>query len=228
MNKKPPSFTQGSSHGHLLGRKALLGWIREFLQKSNLDGSFWEFGVFQGESIKEAYYILRDQLHYYIGFDSFKGLPSLTGVDQLAQKYMPNFTPGNFKSTSLRFVRENILSTGLSEDQLFLFPGLFSKSLKQEKFKGFLADMKKHPVVVHLDSDLYTSTKQALEFVYPLLRTGCWILCDDYWCFGGASSYGTQLALKEFLMDHPDIRLQEYGNYNGWSKAFIVERLNGE
>ncbi len=228
INKRPPSFMQGTPFGSLLGRKALLAWIREFLDKSHLEGSFWEFGVFQGESIKEAYYLLRDQVYCYVGFDSFKGLPALSAVDQEAQKYMPGFTPGNFHSAGINFVKANILSAGLPKDRLHLFPGLFNRSFKRPDVKKFRDDPKNSPVIIHLDADLYESTKQALEFVYPVLKTGCWVLCDDFWCFSGALSYGAQRAIKEFLNEHRDIRFQEYGNYNGWSKAFVVEKLTDE
>jgi hypothetical protein len=82
--------------------------------------------------------------------------------------------------------------------------------------------------VVHLDVDLHSSTTAALEFIYPFLQTGTWLLCDDYWTYRGASACGTQKALREFLAKHPDILIQEYSSYRGWSKAFIMERITNE
>ena len=224
--KKPPSFYNGVDYSNLLSRKALFGWIREFIEKSGIVGSYWEFGVFQGESMKEAQYILRDVVAHYIGFDSFKGLPVLKHhLDKRGSKYSPEFVQGNYKSISEKFVRENIISAGMPADKLFLFPGFFDKTLNFKNFKSFLKDKKKIPSVIYIDVDLYESTKQVLDFIYPLLQTGCWILFDDYWCYRGASQFGTQKAIKEFLGEHKDILFQEYSSYRGWSKAFIVEVL---
>lgn len=227
MYKKPPSFTNGPFFSGLLARTALLQWIREFIDKSNIQGSYWEFGVFNGESMKEAYYILRDQPNSYIGFDSFEGLPSLRKIDEEGLEYMPHFVLGNFPSLGFEFVKKNILSTGLPEEKLFLYKGFFEDTLNIDNYKHLFSD-ETFPAVVHIDVDLYESTKLVLEFIHPFLRTGCWILFDDYWCYAGASSFGTQRAIHEYLNTHEDIILQEYCSYRGWSKAFIVERITNE
>lgn len=226
MSKQQPSFYNGQDFSGLLSRKALFRWIAEFLEKCDISGSYWEFGVFQGESIKEAFYTLRDTVHAYVGFDSFQGLPPLKGIDREALKYTPVLAEGNYKSISQEFVEANIASTGLPNSRLILFPGFFDKTLVFEKYKDFLSDKRMLPSVVYVDVDLYESTKQVLDFIQPVLRTGCWILFDDYWCYRGASRYGTQKAIQEFLSENKNILLQEYTSFRGWSKAFIVERVD--
>jgi O-methyltransferase len=221
-----PSYLNGTDFSGLLSRKALLRFIVEFMDQCEITGSYWEFGVFQGESMKEAYYVMREKAQAYVGFDSFEGLPKLAETDQDIHKFAPHFVPGNFKAISQEFVRDNILSTGMPADKLHLVPGFFQESLVLDKHKKLLADKKNHPVVVYVDVDLYSSVKQVLDFILPVLQTGCWLLFDDYWCYRGASRYGTQKAIREFLSENKNILLQDHSSFRGWSKAFVVERLD--
>lgn len=207
----------------LVGRPGLLQWIREHLNKCNITGSYFEFGVFNGSSMMEAYFLLKDQVDSYIGFDSFKGLPRLSDIDQKDISKQPQFVEGNLCSNEYSVVKEMILSTCLAEETLCLVEGYFKESLTKELQEELLSKTKAS--VVHLDVDLYSSTREALDFIYPFLQTGTWLLCDDYWTYAGSSSCGTQKALNEFLKDHSDIKIQEYCSYKGWAKSFIVEKL---
>lgn len=226
MTNKPPSFTNAMPFSPLLGRQGLLLWIKEFLDKTNIDGFYIEYGVFNGESLKEAFYALRNQVNKYIGLDSFVGLPALSHeIDQTSLELHPHFTQGQYQSKGYDFVKTNILSTGIEEDKLDLYKGFFDVLLTADLSSCLKSTANGKAAVIHLDVDLYESTIQALEFSYPFMQTGCWLLCDDYWCYGGASSFGTQKALKDFLNTHPDILFQEYCSYRGWSKAFLIEKL---
>lgn len=222
---KAPSFTNSTPFAHLPSRRALLLWIREFLEKNAVSGCYYEFGVFQGESLKEAYYCLRNQVDSFVGLDSFKGLPKPQGIDAEGIESIPHFVEGNYKSFGLDFVQSNILSSGLDANSLLLIEGFYEFSLTPE-LKSFLYDKGYGKAsVIHLDVDLHSSTLQALEFSYDFMQTGSWLLCDDYWCYRGSSRLGTQKAITDFLQAHPDIRFQEYCSYQGWSKSFIIERI---
>jgi hypothetical protein len=197
------------------------------LEKCNVNGAYYEFGVLNGESIEESYFILRDIVNKYVGFDSFKGLSTLTQEDQKALSFQPSFYEGNYSSVGYGIVFNRIISSGLPSDKLMLVEGFFEDTLTPE-LQSTLLQEPGSASVVHLDVDLFSSTIAALEFIYPLLQTGTWLLCDDYWTYRGASGCGTQKALREFLAKHPDILIQEYSSYRGWSKAFIVERIANE
>lgn len=199
-------------------------WIREFLDKCGISGSYYEFGVFNGESMCDAYYLLRDQVEKYVGFDSFEGLPEPSDIDKKSILLQPEFCKGNFKSAGFETVQAVILASGLPRDKLVLVKGFLEHTLTKDLQRQLLSSAGKASVV-HLDVDFLSSTQQALDFILPFLQTGTWILCDDYWTYRGASSFGTQKALANFLSQHKDIRLQEYCSYRGWSKAFIVEKL---
>lgn len=221
---KPPSFTH-LPFSSLTGRDGLLLWVREHLEKCEIKGSYFEFGVLNGESIKESYFILRDIVDKYIGFDSFEGLSTLSADDQKALIFQPGFYEGNFKSIGYEIVFNHIISAGITVEKLMLVKGFFEETLTVSMQKSLL-ETAGLASVVHLDVDLYSSTGAALEFIYPFLQTGTWLLCDDYWTYRGSSACGTQKALREFTAKHPDILFQEYCSYRGWSKAFIVERVS--
>lgn len=226
MLNKMPSFTNSTIFSHMIGRQGLILWIREFLDKSNINGFYIEYGVFNGESLKDAFYALRKQVTKYIGLDSFVGLPELgCDIDKLGANIQPQFVKGNYQSKGYDFVKTNILSTGLDTDDLILIKGFFDESLTPQLSSDLSTIENGKAAIIHLDVDLYSSTRQALEFSYPFMQTGCWLLCDDYWCYGGGSSFGTQRALKDFLKAHHDILFQEYCSYSGWSKAFLIEKL---
>lgn len=124
-------------------------------------GLFLEFGVATGNTIREiATHAPRDITVY--GFDSFSGLPGdWTGHVETAgafrQKGMPK-VPGNVK-----------LVRGLFEDSLGDF-------------------MQQHPEpvsFVHIDCDLYSSTKTILDHIGPRLQTGTHVLFDEYFNYPG-------------------------------------------
>lgn len=102
--------------------------------------------------------------------DSFAGLPApdqrypadagshLHEVAQLA--------------VSLEEVRRNFERYGLLDDRVEFVPGWFADTLPA------LRD--RHWAVVRLDGDLYESTIQALESLYPGLSPGGFLIVDDY------------------------------------------------
>lgn len=222
MYKKPPNYTK-NDFGDLVSRRALLHWIREFIERCDLQGEYWEFGVYHGESMKETYFILRDVVDKYVGFDSFSGLPAPSSdPDKNGAVLQPQLKESEFCTPGLDFVRTNILSTGLRPQMLELVGGFFSETLTPDLQRKYLANCSK-PIVIHMDVDYYESTLEALEFCYPFLQKGCWILFDDYWLYAGSTTHGTQLAIRHFLERHKDVVLQEYTCYRGWSKSFVVD-----
>lgn len=226
MTIKSPSFTNAMPFSPLTGRQGLLLWIREYLEKTNIEGFYIEFGVFNGESMKEVFYALRNQFTKYIGLDSFCGLPRMSNeIDKRAAKFMPAFVKGNFSSKGYDFVKTNVLSAGLNKKDILLIKGFFKDSLTPKLSSRISSIGNGKAAVIHLDVDLYSSTIQALEFSYRFMQNGCWLLCDDYWCYAGKSSSGTRKALNDFLKTHTDIYFHEYCSYSGWSKAFIIEKL---
>ena len=106
------------------------------VRKAKLKGLFLEFGVMNGESINHLAKIKRNQKFY--GFDCFTGLP---------EDWSEYYPKGHMKVDNIPFVRRNVE----------LVVGLFQNTLKP-----FLEIHKENVAYLHLDADLYSSTKYVL------------------------------------------------------------------
>lgn len=97
-------------------------------------------------------------------FDSFEGLPAITAEDEKCP-----LRPENFK-TSPEHTIQRFADLGLREP--VIVPGWFADTLPDR--------LPEQVCFVHLDGDLYHSTKQGLEACYPRLPTGAVVVIDDY------------------------------------------------
>jgi len=208
--------------GDILSRANLYRWMREFFRASSIKpGYYLEFGVLNGEAMLDAYRMLRGHITHFYGFDSFSGLPNLTSADDSALGLMPNFKAGNFQSMSRDDVYRAILSQGgIKPEQLTLTEGYFSDSLKTFDTSRF-ADQG-DCMLCYVDCDLYSSSMDVFQFIDPLIKTGTWIVLDDYWCYRGHPKQGQRRAFDEWIADSKRVGATEYGNFKGWGKAFIA------
>lgn len=125
------------------------------------DGLFLEFGVATGNTIREIASAAPPDITVY-GFDSFSGLPEnwhghVESAGAFNQKGLPK-VPGN----------------------VTLLEGLFEESLPR-----FMAAHDAPVSFVHIDCDLYSSTKTVLDHIGARLRVGTLILFDEYFNYPG-------------------------------------------
>lgn len=122
-----------------------------------IDGDILEFGVFDGKSINRMADLWPDRALY--GFDSFEGLPEDW---DLGSKIYRKQTKWAMKT--LPPVRENVS----------LIKGFFDQTLPQwwEQNRCDIA-------LLHVDCDLYSSTKTVLDTVNDGIRPGTIIRLDD-------------------------------------------------
>src|SRR5262249_51232035 len=129
--------------------------VRAALQTRNLEGDMAEVGVYQGGSARALSLALPGKrLHL---FDTFTGLPSgeIGGHQQ-----------GEF-ACSLAEVLEQV-----NYPNVTIHAGVFPASavgLEEVRFS-----------FVHLDGDLYTTTRDALAWFWPRLVPGGAIVLDDW------------------------------------------------
>lgn len=148
--------------------EALLRWAVS-LVGANPDGIALEFGVASGRTVNQIAEGFNGPVY---GFDSFEGLP---------ETWRTGFEQGAFAG-KLPEVRENVeLVVGLFDDTL---PGF---QPMREKRVNFL----------HVDCDLYSSTKTVFEQVGPYLDDELIVLFDEYWNYPGWRQHEHQ-ALQEF------------------------------
>lgn len=220
----PPAFAQ-TLQGNILSRANLLLFVREFLRECQVEpGAYVEFGVLNGESIRQSYAILRGSIARFIGYDTFDGIPELSLLDQHCKALHPRFTEENFRSAGIDVVRRYLESSGIPAGQLKLVPGDI-RAIGQCDFEQHLGGSGPRATVVHIDVDLHSSTLAALELVVPHAIDGSWFLFDDYWCYRGSPACGVQRALSEFTVTHPTASFTPYANYNGWGRVFIFHNL---
>lgn len=203
-----------------------------------IEGDYLEFGVFRGDSFISAYRAIElaflnastpgawnldhdckernelwNQMRFF-AFDSFEGLPSLTGVDQQTR----DFAPGKFRC-SLEEFTENVRNSGLPRERVEIVPGWFDEVLNDDTIERF--GLKK-AAIVHIDCDLYESAIAVLNFLTPLLSDGAVIIFDDWYCFKADPCRGEQRACREWREANPNLRLIEYHKEGPWKNSFIV------
>jgi len=209
--------------GNLTSRVNLLLFIREFARIHGIQDAYaLEFGVLNGESLIECLRILRGPVTRVYGFDSFEGLPDFDTHDSASAPLFDAFTPGLFGGQSRPDeVRRRVSeATGSDLSAITLYQGYYDQILvgfDWSQLTGF-------PLLVHLDCDLYSSTKVVLDALINIVLDGTWLLFDDFWAYRGSPLHGQQKALADWLTKNPQLGVNEYCNYGGTGKAFITYR----
>jgi O-methyltransferase len=208
----------------------LRGRLREALfylsgTAKELVGDYLEFGVFQGTSMICMWGLLKElELEHVrlFGFDSFEGMPDLARTDDGG-----HWKPGEF-AAPYKLVKERLAEAGVPERRAVLIKGWFSDTLNKETAAS-------HGIakagVIMVDADLYTSSKQALDFCAPLIQQEAVLLMDDWYANGGAfieRNMGQPRALKEFLAENPQFQKTDIGPYTFFDRlaghVFILKR----
>src|SRR4029077_1697871 len=160
-----------------LGLESQRELIDYSLQAVSIDGHYLEFGVFTGGTIR--YMARRIGQRTIHGFDSFEGLPEAWSGFNLGGKAFD-------RKGQLPRVPDNVL----------LHRGYFDASLPKwlDEHPGPIAFM-------HLDCDLYSSTKTILKLTAPRLVPGTVILFDEYFNFPNWEQHEFK-AFQEFVAEH--------------------------
>lgn len=150
-----------------------------------IEGDFAEVGIYRGGSAKVIASVKKGKkLHL---FDTFEGLPKTTKEDRY-------FDQGEY-SASLEDVKKFLSDY----DNVYFYKGIFPRSAKKINKTKY--------AFVHLDVDLYRSTKESLEYFYPKMSKGGVIVSHDF-----PSSVGVKQAFDEFMKGKPEIVIKLSGN----------------
>jgi O-methyltransferase len=103
--------------------------------------------------------------------DSFEGLPK-PDPRYAADAGDPHHTFKSLLAVSLDDVRANFEKYGLLDDQVRFLKGWFRDTLPLAPIERL--------AVLRLDGDMYGSTIEALEPLYPKLSRGGYLIVDDY------------------------------------------------
>lgn len=160
----------------MIGLKRM-GNLRELCERvivEGIPGDFIETGVWRGgacilmRAVLEAHGV-RDRCVWVA--DSFAGLPPAD-----PQRFPAETVQGweHFRelAVDLETVRANFRLYGLLDGQVRFLPGWFKDTLPSAPIERL--------AIARLDGDMYESTWQALEALYPRLVPGGFLIVDDY------------------------------------------------
>jgi O-methyltransferase len=153
-------------------------------QAMTVEGEVWECGVYKGGTAAMMAALLSGQKTLRL-FDTYEGMPQ-TDAERDWHK------TGDFADTSLESVRQFVLSNG---------PAEFHAGFIPDTFAGLAAS---RIAFAHIDLDIYQSILDSLDFIWPRLTSGGFIVFDDY---GFASCAGARQAVDQFFARTPYVPL---------------------
>lgn len=104
--------------------------------------------------------------------DSFQGVPRSDPANYKADKGIRADFAAGILGVSEAEVKANFERYGLLDDRVRFLPGWFKDTLQDAPIERI--------AVLRLDGDLYESTIQALDALYPRLSPGGYCIVDDY------------------------------------------------
>ena len=165
----------------------------------DIEGDLIETGVWRGGATIFMRAILKaygDTKRKVWVADSFEGLPRPD-----ARRYPADAEDELYRYGTLRVgaeqVRHNFARYGLLDDQVEFLVGWFRETLPVAPIEKL--------AILRLDGDLYESTMQAIEALYPKLSAGGFCIVDDYGmvpgCQQAISDYRTAQGITDEIID---------------------------
>jgi len=155
-----------------------LTYVFEHMKLEHKPNTLWlEFGVYSGNTIN---YISKFTNEKVYGFDSFEGLP---------ETWRDGFDKGFFSTNGiLPMVNNNVE----------LIKGWFNETLL-----GFIQAQNKKVSFIHMDADLYSSTKYIFDVLKDYIDDDCIIVFDELVNYPGFDGDTGELkAFYEFITEN--------------------------
>lgn len=183
-----PTFDEGINSRIFLNydyyRYATLGLAATRVMKENIPGAFAEVGVYKGEMSRFLAQFCATRNYYLL--DTFAGFPE----EHLEGRGEDN----RFKDTNEATVRGYFKDNPKVKVIKGMVPGTLSQ-IKDETFAFVL-----------LDLDLYPPTVDSLEFFYPRMSRGGYMVMHDY--NNPESDQAVKRALDGFLKGKPELPIE--------------------
>lgn len=227
------------SYGNRNDRAGALHRAWGHVFSNQLEGAYYEFGVYRGASFRtavrayqelaawaraqttsdetwrrQAFEAYSKYPHAFYAFDTFSGIP--TNAEGRSA-----FAAGYYTCSLDEFRRLN-REEGIEESvRIRYFQGRFADIAQQhaETLAGL-----QPAAIVNIDCDLYASARDALDIVMPKLLQGSALLFDDWNNFAADRDRGERRAAQEFLERHPAFSLEPWFPYAHDGQAFLVHR----
>lgn len=144
------------------------------LKAVSIEGSYSEFGVWKGKSVNYIAKTISKPIH---AFDSFEGLP---------ETWLTSHKKGHFAVKELPLFAQNVV----------VHQGWFDATLPK-----FIESNNENIAFLHIDCDLYSSTKTIFEFLGDRIVEGTIILFDEYFNYPQWEHHEYK-AFQEFVTQH--------------------------
>jgi hypothetical protein len=176
----------------MIGLKRLdnLQYCIETVLREGVEGDLIETGVWRGgacifmRAVLAAYGITDRKVFVA---DSFEGLPKPDERKYPADKGDTHYIH-TFLAVSKEVVENNFKKYGLLDDQVVFLKGWFKDTLPNAPIEKLS--------ILRLDGDMYGSTMESLEYLYPKLSKGGFCIIDDY------ALRGCQMAVNDYRVKH--------------------------
>jgi len=142
--------------------------------QSGVQGDLLEAGVWRGgqtvlmKAVLEAF---GDENRSVWLLDSFNGIPKPRNPSDASDDETLTWQPGQYQAT-LDAVKANFARFDLLDDRVHFIPGAFHDTLPSFKPPKL--------ALLRLDADTYEATVELLQYLYPHLQDGGYIIIDDF------------------------------------------------
>ena len=162
-----------------------------------------------------------DEIVKVFGLDSFEGFPEPTEFDNSFRKPLKgewSKSPSGKYQYNKEFIREIFNNASVTQENLELIKGFFEESVFNLKDKNLKIG------ILHLDGDLYESTKVPLKHLSDSVVKGGFIIFDDFILNTKEKDAfpGSRKAFKEFFEKNKN----DFENFYSPRGNVILRKMN--
>ena len=153
-----------------LGKRGLLRWLLQSVGGQPID--YFEFGVMSCKTFNRVIeWTPHDEARFF-GFDTFDGLPQPWVRQRKDGALWLGREAGELKAA---------YPPAVYDERAVLFKGLFQDTLPEALQTAFPSGRQaQRPMLINVDSDLYSSALYVLTSMHPLLRSGDYVYFDEF------------------------------------------------
>jgi len=212
---------------HNLAKANAISAVFWHLAVDQVPGSYVEFGVATGNSIRSAEVAERRSSSSLLGvrrvprriygFDTFEGFSSTSQEDAHPTWQGSKFT-AQFATVQRRFHR-----TG-DRVRLFQIDAMSLTDKHGEAEIDLSAFVHEQVAIALFDMDLGEPTERALHWIAPALVDGSVVMFDEFFAFQGDPERGESGAFRRFQESNPGMFFRELLSYGDGGRAFQLRR----
>jgi len=159
------------------GKRGLMKWLVESFGRRDFD--YFEFGVMSCGTFNRVIEWTTSSETKFYGFDTFEGLPEPWVRARGDGSLWVGRNTGDLKAAG---------QPAVYDERAMLFKGMFQDTLPEALARAFpKGRLNDRPLVLNIDSDLYSSALYALTSMHLMLRSGDYVYFDEF--FDGLNEF---------------------------------------